>query len=121
VSLRWADESFYDSKRTMPGQDETGRIVPRWAPESGSLLGRGHEKAGVVVVVGRKTNKLGRWCEEETVGRVLRGVAPGGLESMADLDLSEARRERRNEVGQDEILRRGRGWDENRKGRSDRW
>lgn len=35
-------------------------------------------------MVERKTNKLGRWCEEETVGRALRGVAPRVFESMTE-------------------------------------
>lgn len=114
-----------NSQRTMPSQDKTGQIAPRWAPGSGSLLGWGHEKAAVVVG-GREKNKqeLGRWSDGKTrrlLGRALRGVAPGVPESMAEAcpRREETREETRS--GKTKFYERGRGWDENRKkGRSDR-
>lgn len=77
---------FRNSQRTIPSQDETGRRAPRWAPGSGSLLGWGHEKAGVVVG-GREKNKQARTMERRQDGcweGVAGGVAPGVPESMAE-------------------------------------
>lgn len=90
---------FRNSQRTIPSQDETGRRAPRWAPGSGSLLGWGHEKAGVVVG-GREKNKQARTMERRRDG-CWEGVAGGSrLESLnrwQRLVRGEKRREKKRD------------------------
>lgn len=109
MSLRWADETFATRsgrclvKTRLDGQYHVGHLDP------GRYWDGDMRRPQWLWVVERKTNKLGRWSEDES-RRLLGGRCGGSrLESLnrwQRLVRGEKRRERRNEIGQDEILRK---------------